>query len=70
MKYGWNANLSIFPVIPIGLVEPCISLAIKCNIINAANTNGNKKCNAKNLWIVGLLTEHYVDNYNYILYTI
>ena len=48
----------MLPVIPNGLDDPCVCKAIKCNITNAANIKGNKKCNAKNLWIVGFDTEN------------
>lgn len=55
-KYPWKGKRSILLLIPKGLVDPCTCKAIKCITTNAANINGNKKCNAKNLCIVGLDT--------------
>lgn len=46
----------MFPVIPSGFDDPCTCNAMKCIHTKAANINGSRKCNAKNLWIVGLLT--------------
>jgi hypothetical protein len=48
----------MLPVIPNGFDEPFTCNAIKCIQTNAANINGIKKCKAKNLCIVGLLTEN------------
>src|ERR1700750_3185462 len=59
IKYGAKGNLSQFPEIPKGLPEPAESCkAIKCIKAKAANTKGNTKCNAKNLFNVALLTEN------------
>lgn len=58
IKKGANANLSLLPDIPKGLPDPALSWrAIKCIKAKAANTKGNTKCKAKNLFKVALLTE-------------
>src|SRR5699024_385901 len=47
------------PGVPKGLLDPAVSCkAIKCINTNAANTKGNTKCKAKNLFNVALLTEN------------
>jgi hypothetical protein len=57
IKYGAKGSLSKLPDTPNGLPEPALSCnAIKCIKANAANTNGNTKCSAKNLFKVALLT--------------
>ena len=46
-------------VVPKGLLAPAVSCtAIKCINTNAANTKGNTKCKAKNLFKVALLTRN------------
>ena len=49
------SNYLIFLMDYLILLYLCI--AIKCIKANAANTKGNKKCNAKNLFNVALFTE-------------
>ena len=48
----------MLPLIPKGLLEPALSCsAIRCIKTRAANTKGNIKCKAKNLFRVALPTE-------------
>ena len=44
--------------IPLGLLEPWVWSAIRWVTTKAASTNGNKKCNEKNLFNVALFTEN------------
>jgi len=46
----------IFVQIPKGFVEPLTCNKAKCNNEAANKTSGNKKCNTKNLFKVGLST--------------
>ena len=60
IKYGAKGNLSELPETPKGLPEPALSCsAIKCIKTRAANIKGKTKCNAKNLFNVASLTEHF-----------
>lgn len=43
-------------VVPIGLDDPLTCKYNKCPAAKAAKTNGNVKCNEKNLFIVAELT--------------
>ena len=57
VKYGWNGIRSVFPLIPKGFDDPCSCKVNKCIAANAANTNGNRKCNEQNRFNVALFTE-------------
>jgi len=70
IKKGANANLSLLPDTPKGLLDPARSWrAIKCIKAKAAKIKGNTKCKAKNLFKVALLTEkppqmtEFIENY-------
>ena len=45
-----------FTSIPIGLLDPNLCNAIRCNITTPTITNGNTKCKLKNLLSVALST--------------
>lgn len=57
-KQGAIPTRSTFPLIPKGLDDPCWCNVNICIAANAANTNGNKKCKAKNRFKVAELTEN------------
>ena len=57
VKYGWNGTLSKLLFSPKGLDDPVEWRNTRWMTENAAITNGNKKCKAKNRVNVAFLTE-------------
>jgi hypothetical protein len=53
---GYKGILSPLLSIPSGLLEPSLCKSAKCIKLNAAITNGKKKCKLKNLFNVALFT--------------
>jgi len=57
-KYGWNEILSMFLLIPVGLLEPFECKEAKWITIKAVKMKGSRKCKEKNRFNVAFPTEN------------